>query len=55
VLGGGGLVAVFPLAYSIIMPALYAPIVAMLLGLLFRGVAFEFRWKTRRGQFLRVY
>jgi cytochrome bd ubiquinol oxidase subunit II len=52
VLGGGGLFAVFPLAYSIIMPALYAPIVAMLLGLIFRGVAFEFRWKTRRGQFL---
>jgi cytochrome bd ubiquinol oxidase subunit II len=52
VLGGGGLFSVFPLAYSIIMPALYAPIIAMLLGLLFRGVAFEFRWKTRRGQFL---
>jgi cytochrome d ubiquinol oxidase subunit II len=34
------------------MPALYAPLVAMLLGLVFRGVAFEFRFKTRRGQFL---
>ena len=52
VLGGGGLFAVFPLAYAIIMPALYAPIIAMLLGLIFRGVAFEFRWRTRRGQFL---
>ena len=52
VLGGGGLFAVFPLAYSIIMPALYAPIIVMLLGLIFRGVAFEFRWKTKRGQFL---
>ncbi len=52
VLGGGGLFAVFPLAFSIIMPALYAPIIVMLLGLIFRGVAFEFRWKTRRGQFL---
>jgi cytochrome bd ubiquinol oxidase subunit II len=52
VLGGGGLFAVFPLAYSIIMPALYAPIIIMLLALVFRGVAFEFRWKTRRGQFL---
>jgi len=52
VLGGGGLFAVFPLAYSIIMPALYAPIIAMLLGLTFRGVAFEFRWKTKRGRFL---
>ncbi|MFT3987298.1 cytochrome d ubiquinol oxidase subunit II [Aestuariivirga sp.] len=52
VLGGGGLLAVFPLAYSIIMPALYAPIIAMLIALAFRGVAFEFRWKTRRGKFL---
>ena len=52
VLGGGGLFAVFPLAYSIVMPALYAPIIAMLLALVFRGVAFEFRWKTRRGKFL---
>jgi cytochrome d ubiquinol oxidase subunit II len=52
VLGGGGLLAVFPLAYSIILSALYAPITIMLLALVFRGVAFEFRWKTRRGQFL---
>lgn len=52
VLGGGGLFAVFPLAYAVIMPALYAPITAMLLALVFRGVAFEFRWKTQRGKFL---
>ena len=52
VLGGGGLFAVFPLAYAVIMPALYAPIIAMLLALTFRGVAFEYRWKTKRGQFL---
>lgn len=52
VLGGGGLLAVFPLAYAIILPALYVPLTVMLLGLIFRGVAFEFRWKTRRGQFL---
>ena len=52
VLGGGGLFAVFPLAYSIIMPALYAPIILMLLALVFRGVAFEFRWKAERGKFL---
>lgn len=45
VLGGGGLMAAFPLAYAIILPALYAPITAMLLGLVFRGVAFEFRWR----------
>ena len=52
VLGGGGLFAVFPLAYSVIMPALYAPVVIMLLALIFRGVAFEYRWKTQRGKFL---
>ena len=45
VLGGGGLMAAFPLAYAIILPALYAPLIAMLLGLVFRGVAFEFRWR----------
>lgn len=48
VLGGGGLFAVFPLAYAVVMPAVYAPVTAMLLGLVFRGVAFEFRWKTVR-------
>ncbi len=50
VLGGGGLFAVFPLAYAVIMPALYVPIIAMLLGLIFRGVAFEFRWRTVRAK-----
>jgi cytochrome d ubiquinol oxidase subunit II len=48
VLGGGGLMAAFPLAYAIVMPALYAPIIAMLLALIFRGVAFEFRWRDPR-------
>ncbi|MFD1797973.1 cytochrome d ubiquinol oxidase subunit II [Paracoccus aurantiacus] len=48
VLGGGGLFAAFPLAYALILPALYAPIIAMLLALIFRGVAFEFRWRTER-------
>lgn len=52
VLGGGGLMAVFPLAYAVVFPALYAPLIAMLLGLVLRGVAFEFRWRTKRGQFL---
>ena len=46
VLGGGGLFAVFPLAYAVIMPALYMPITLMLLALIFRGVAFEYRWRT---------
>lgn len=50
VLGGGGLLAVFPLAYAVLMPALYMPVIAMLLGLIFRGVAFEFRFKTNRGK-----
>jgi cytochrome d ubiquinol oxidase subunit II len=45
VLGGGGLMAAFPLAYGVIFSALYTPIVAMLLALIFRGVAFEFRWR----------
>ncbi|MFM9939717.1 MAG: cytochrome d ubiquinol oxidase subunit II [Hyphomicrobiaceae bacterium] len=52
VLGGGGLFAVFPLAYAVILPALYAPVIAMLLGLILRGVAFEFRWRTERAKFL---
>ena len=45
ILGGNGLIAAFPIAYAIILPALYAPLIAMLLGLIFRGVAFEFRWR----------
>jgi cytochrome d ubiquinol oxidase subunit II len=48
VLGGGGLMAAFPLAYAVIMPAIYTPIIAMLIGLIFRGVAFEFRWRVQR-------
>ena len=48
VLGGGGLMAVFPLAYATVIPALYVPIILMLLGLIFRGVAFEFRFRTQR-------
>ena len=45
VLGGTALLAAFPLAFAIIIPAVYFPIVLMLLGLIFRGVAFEFRLK----------
>lgn len=47
VLGGGGLFAVFPLAYAVIMPALYMPIILMLLALVFRGVSFEYRWRVQ--------
>ena len=46
VLGGAGLLAAFPLAYSVILSALHLPLVFMLLGLIFRGVAFEFRFKA---------
>jgi cytochrome d ubiquinol oxidase subunit II len=46
VLGGGGLFAAFPLAYAVLMPALYIPVLLMLQGLIFRGVAFEFRFKA---------
>lgn len=48
VLGGGGLLAAFPLAYSILMPALYLPVLLMLAGLILRGVAFEFRFRARK-------
>ena len=44
VLGGAGLFVAFPRAYAVIMPAFYLPVILMLLGLVFRGVAFEFRW-----------
>lgn len=50
ILGGGGLFAAFPLAYAVIMPALYAPLIIMLLGLIFRGVVFEYRFRTKRGK-----
>ena len=43
VMGGVGLLVAFPLAYAIVMPALYLPVIVMLLALVFRGVAFEFR------------
>jgi cytochrome bd ubiquinol oxidase subunit II len=45
IMGGMGLLAAFPLAFAIIIPALYFPLLLMLLGLIFRGVAFEFRLK----------
>ena len=48
VLGGIGLLAAFPLAFAIIMPAVYFPILFMLMGLIFRGVAFEFRHMSHR-------
>jgi cytochrome d ubiquinol oxidase subunit II len=52
VLGGAGLFAAFPLAYAIVLPALYLPLLAMLIALIFRGVAFEFRFKADKSRFL---
>ena len=52
ILGGGGLFAVFHVAYAVLMPALYVPIILMLIALIFRGVAFEFRFKAERSKFL---
>jgi len=49
VLGGAALFAAFPLAYSVVLSALYLPLVAMLAGLIWRGVAFEFRFKADEG------
>ncbi|KMM81902.1 cytochrome d ubiquinol oxidase subunit II [Pseudomonas deceptionensis] len=47
VLGGAALFGAFPLAYSVVLSALYLPLMLMLMGLIFRGVAFEFRFKAR--------
>ena len=52
VMGGGGLLAAFPLAYAVMMPALYLPIILMLIGLILRGVAFEFRFKAERHRWM---
>lgn len=50
ILGGTGLLAAFPLVYSVFLPALYLGVFLMLAGLIFRGVAFEFRFKARRSK-----
>jgi cytochrome bd ubiquinol oxidase subunit II len=47
VLGGGGLLVAFPKAYAVVMPAFYLPVIVMLLSLVFRGIAFEFRTVSR--------
>lgn len=52
VLGGAGLLAAFPLVYSILLPALYIGVFLLLTGLIFRGVAFEFRFKARTSRYL---
>lgn len=50
VLGGAGLMAAFPHAYAVVLSGLYLPVLAMLMGLVFRGVAFEFRFKAQRSR-----
>jgi cytochrome d ubiquinol oxidase subunit II len=50
ILGGGGLFAAFPVAYSVLLTAFYAPVVTMLLALILRGVAFEFRFRSERAK-----
>ncbi|MGX5914652.1 cytochrome d ubiquinol oxidase subunit II [Aliidiomarina sp. Khilg15.8] len=52
VLGGAGLLAAFPLVYSVFLPALYIGVFLMLAGLIFRGVAFEFRFKAKTSRYL---
>lgn len=47
VMGGVGLWVAFPKAYAVILPALYLPVTVMVLALIFRGVAFEFRWVAK--------
>src|SRR5690606_19411258 len=50
VLGVGGLLAMFPIAYAIVLPALYLPFIFMLFGLIFRGISFEFRFKADKSR-----
>src|SRR5690554_2152814 len=52
VLGGAGLLAAFPMVYTILLPALYIGVFLLLAGLIFRGVAFEFRFKARTSRYL---
>ena len=55
ILGGGGLFAAFPLAYAAILPAVYMPLIIMLLALVFRGVAFEMRFRAATPRQLRLW
>ena len=48
VMGGTLLLAAFPLAYATLLPAFYVPLLTMLFALIFRGVAFEFRFRAER-------
>lgn len=50
--GGAVLFAAFPVAYSIVLPAFYIPIMVMMISLVFRGLAFEYRLKAEKSRFL---
>ena len=50
ILGGAGLLAAFPLIYAVFLPALYIGVFLLLAGLIFRGIAFEFRFKAKRAK-----
>ncbi|WFE73154.1 cytochrome d ubiquinol oxidase subunit II [Halomonas sp. M1] len=50
VLGGAGLLGAFPLVYSVFLPALYIGVFLMLAGLIFRGISFEFRFKSHKNR-----
>ncbi len=52
VVTGAGLYACFPIVYAVLLPAFYLPLTLLLVSLILRGVAFEFRYKTRRGRWL---
>lgn len=52
VFGAAALYAAFPIAYGILLPTLYMPIMILLIALIFRGVAFEFRFKAHKSQFI---
>ncbi|HEY4266150.1 MAG TPA: cytochrome d ubiquinol oxidase subunit II [Micropepsaceae bacterium] len=52
VMGGVLLFAAFPLVYAVVLPAFYVPLMLMLFALVFRGVAFEFRFRAHRSRFL---
>lgn len=52
ILGGAGLLAAFPLVYAVFLPALYIGVFLLLAGLIFRGIAFEFRFKARTSKYL---
>jgi cytochrome d ubiquinol oxidase subunit II len=52
ILGGGGLMVFFPVAYATVLPAFYVPVMLLLFSLIFRGVAFEFRHSAHTSKYL---